>query len=363
MRAVFVKEFQELRRDRRTLGMLVILPILLLVIFGYAANFTVDDFTVTIVGSEADQAQDLIEDNDDLSDHLEIVSVDTDGTQDDAETALVYSDSMVAIVADDPAEIDVLLDGSDLFASQSALVLFSQVQQQLAQNPQAPTLEIDILFNPDLKTSWVMIPAIIGLILTFIGTIITSIGLVREREAGTLEQLAVMPLKATGVILGKIMPYFLLAAFDLVLIAVLGIWLFDVPFVGSVWVFALGAAVFLFAVLGIGVLISSVSQTSGQAIQLAMMTLLPQILLSGMIFPLDAMAAGVRWIGYLLPLTYFTMISQGVMLRGAPLDALWLPLTVLVVMAIVIFGLAVVRLHASISPAKPRRQRRHGSAR
>ncbi|MDE0545223.1 ABC transporter permease [Microbacterium sp. C7(2022)] len=359
MRAVFVKEFQELRRDRRTLGMLVVMPLLLLVIFGYAANFTVDEFKVAIVGAQTDQVETLIDDNDDLSDTLDVISAEPDATKDDAEELLVEDRADVAIVADSDA-MTVLIDGSNLFAAQSALVLFTQAEQQMAQNPQAPPVEIDVLFNPDLKTSWVMIPAIIGLIVTFIGTIITSIGLVRERESGTLEQLAVMPLRSTGVILGKIMPYFLLAAFDLVLIAVLGIWLFDVPFVGNVWVFALGAAIFLFAVLGIGLLISSVSQTSGQAIQLAMMTLLPQILLSGMIFPLDAMAAGVRWIGYLLPLTYFTMISQGVMLRGAPLDSLWLPLTVLTVMAIVIFGLAVFRLHASISPAKPSRvARRH----
>ncbi len=360
MRAVFFKEFQELRRDRRTLGMLVVLPLLLLIIFGYAANFTVDEFDVALVGPDADTVDTQIEDNDDLADHLNIVSIDTDATAADAEDILRDGRADVAIDAETD-QITVYLDGSNLFAAQSAQVLFTQVQQQLAQNPQAPPLEIDILFNPDLKTSWVMIPAIIGLILTFIGTIITSIGLVREREAGTLEQLAVMPLKASSVILGKVMPYFLLASFDMALIALLGIWLFSVPFVGSVWIFILGAALFLFAVLGIGVLISSVSQTSGQAIQLAMMTLLPQILLSGMIFPLDAMAAGVRWIGYLLPLTYFTMISQGVMLRGAPLDSLWLPLVILAVMAVVIFGLAVMRLHASLSPARPRTPARaHG---
>lgn len=359
MRAVFIKEFQELRRDRRTLGMLVVLPLLLLIIFGYAANFTVDEFSVVVVGADAEAAADLIDENDELADHLTLVSVDADETAADGQQALVDNVADIAIVAD-ADQITVYLDGSNLFAAQSSLVLFTQVQQQLTQNPQAPAFDIEVLFNPDLKTSWVMIPAIIGLILTFIGTIITSIGLVRERESGTLEQLAVMPLSATAVILGKIMPYFLLASFDMVLIATLGIWLFGVPFVGSVWVFIVGAALFLFAVLGIGVLISSVSQTSGQAIQLAMMTLLPQILLSGMIFPLDAMAAGVRWIGYLLPLTYFTMVSQGVMLRGASWDALWLPLTILAVMAVVIFGLAVVRLHASISPAKPRR---HGSRR
>jgi len=359
MRAIFLKEFQELRRDRLTLGMLVVMPLLLLVIFGYAANFTVETLRVTVVGAQAEQIEDLIDDNDELSDHLDVVSTDVDGDAADAQEALVDRAANVAIYAEDDTSFTVYIDGSNLFAAQSAQVVFTQLSAQLAQNPQGPQLDIDILFNPDLKTSWVMVPAIIGLILTFIGTIITSIGLVREREAGTFEQLAVMPLKATSVILGKISPYFLLASLDMVLITVLGIWLFGVPFVGSVWIFAVGAALFLFAVLGMGVLISTVAKTSGQAIQGAMMLLLPQILLSGMIFPLDAMAAGVRWIGYLLPLTYFTMVSQGVMLRGAGWDSLWLPLTILLVMAIVLFGLAVLRLHAGITPAKPRRHGAH----
>ena len=163
-----------------------------------------------------------------------------------------------------------------------------------------------------------MIPAIIGLILTFIGTIVTSIGMVRERETGTLEQLAVMPIRPSQVILGKITPYFIVAAHRHGRSSpVLGMLLFDVPFNGNPFAFALGAALFLFVVLGLGVFISTISQNAGQAIQTAFFFLLPQILLSGMIFPLDAMAAGVRWIGYLLPLTYFTMISQGIMLRGA----------------------------------------------
>ena len=122
-------------------------------------------------------------------------------------------------------------------------------------------MQTEVLYNPDLKTSWVMVPAIIGLILTFIGTIITSIGLVREREAGTLEQLAVMPIKPSTVILGKIAPYFLLAALDMIIVTVLGMLLFDVPFNGNVLAFALGAALFLFVVLGLGVFISTISQT------------------------------------------------------------------------------------------------------
>lgn len=355
MRAVFLKEFQELRRDRLTLAMIVVMPLLLLVIFGYAANFTVSTLRVTVVGSQASAVSDMLTSNAALADHLDIVEVDAAGSDADAQSALVDRRADVALYADGSGTVTVYIDGSNLFAAQSAKVLFTQASAQTAQNPQAPKLAIQVLFNPDLTTSWVMIPAIIGLILTFIGTIITSIGMVREREAGTFEQLAVMPLKASSVILGKITPYFLLAAVDMVLIALLGIWLFGVPFRGDVLIFAVGAAFFLFAVLGIGVLISTVAKTSGQAIQMAIMTLLPQILLSGMIFPLDAMAAGVRWIGYLLPLTYFTMISQGVMLRGAGWDALWLPLVVLAVMALLLFALAVARLHASIAPAKAAR--------
>lgn len=363
MRAVFVKEFQELRRDRLTLAMLVVMPLLLLVIFGYAANFTVDTLRVGVVGSQASTIVDVIDQNADAKEHLDIITTDVDGTDADAQDLLVDRKTDVALYGDGSGEITVYIDGANLFAAQSAKVLFTQVSAQLAQTPGAPTFDIQVLFNPDLKTSWVMIPAIIGLILTFIGTIITSIGMVREREAGTFEQLAVMPLKASSVILGKITPYFLLAALDMVLIALLGIWLFGVPFRGNVGVFAVGAVFFLFGVLGIGVLISTVAKTSGQAIQMAMMTLLPQILLSGMIFPLDAMAAGVRWIGYLLPLTYFTMISQGVMLRGSGWAALWLPLLVLVVMAVALFALAVIRLHASIAPARAPRRPRDGAAR
>ena len=316
MRAVMVKEFQELRRDHRTLALLIVMPLLLLVIFGYAANFTVENLTVALYGSASSQVQDLIDADEELSDHLQVVVTDEDGTEADAQQLLVDDKADVAIVADGTGDVQVLIDGSNLFAAQSAQVLFAQVQAVLAQQPGAPTIDVQILFNPDLKTSWVMVPAIIGLILTFIGTIITSIGLVREREAGTLEQLAVMPLRPRDVFVGKLLPYFGIAAIDLAVITAVGIFLFDVPFRGSPWVLVLGAVEFLFVTLGLGVLISTVSQNQGQAIQLAMMTMLPQILLSGMIFPLSAMARGVRWIAYLLPLTYFNQVSRGVMIRG-----------------------------------------------
>jgi ABC-2 type transport system permease protein len=340
MRAMILKEFRELRRDRRTLAMLIVMPLLLLVIFGYAANFYVDTVTAAVVGPGADRfaAQ--------LPAMFETTIVE-DGSEADARALLVDGKVNVAFSTSTQPPA-ALVDGADLFAAQSIVAALRQ-----------PGVDVstEILFNPDLKTSWVMVPAIIGLILAFIGTVVTSIGLVREREQGTLEQLAVMPIPPAQVILGKIVPYFVLGAIDMTVITVLGIVLFDVPFRGNVLVFAAGAALFLFVVLGLGVFISTVSQNAGQAIQTAFFFLLPQILLSGMIFPLEAMAAGVRWIGYLLPLTYFTIISRGVMLRGAPASALVFPFVVLTVMAIVVFAGATLRFRRDLAPS----HRSHGA--
>jgi len=212
-----------------------------------------------------------------------------------------------------------------------------------------------VLYNPDLNTSDIMIPGLAGVVLVFVGTIITSLGVVRERQSGTLEQLAVMPLKPRDVFLGKIVPYFAVAALDLAIVVGLGVGLFGVPFRGSLAVFALGAVLFLFVTLGIGVLISSVSENQGQAIQLAFMVTLPQVLLSGLIFPLSSIAVGVRWISYLLPLTYFNEISRGVMLRAEPLTSLWQPFLLLALLGVVVFTLASLRFRADLAPATPRR--------
>lgn len=338
---MIVKEFRELRRDKRTLGMLIAMPLLLLVIFGYAANFKVPTVKVAVVGSQAAQFSATLP-----SSFFDVTVTEPSDNRADAERLLQDNKVNVAIVTGQKPVL-ALVDGSNLFASQAIVSVLNKAGDKVS---------TQILYNPELKTSWVMVPAIIGLILTFIGTIVTSIGLVRERETGTLEQLAVMPIKPATVILGKITPYFLVASIDMIIITSLGMLLFGVPFNGNPFVFALGAGLFLFVVLGLGVFISTVSQTAGQAIQTAFMFLLPQILLSGMIFPLDAMAAGVRWIGYLLPLTYFTMISQGVMLRGASLASLWLPYLVLTVMAIVVFTGATLRFRRDLAPGR----RRHG---
>jgi ABC-2 type transport system permease protein len=346
MKAMILKEFRELRRDRRTMAMLILLPIVLLVIFGYAANFTISELHTTIVGPDAA----TVEAN--LPSLFVVDSADTSGTTQDATDALRDNVSDVAIdTTTNPPTAYV--DGSSLFAAQTAVGAFNAIPSE--------QLTVKVLYNPDLDTSWVMVPALVGLILTFIGTIITSIGLVRERQTGTLEQLAVMPLRPADVIVGKIAPYFILASVDMAIVTLLGIWIFGVPFNGNALLFALGAAIFLFVVLGLGVLISTASQTQAQAIQLAIMMLLPQILLSGFIFPLSAMPAAISWIGYCLPLTYFVQVSQGIMLRGAGLDSLWPAYVVLTAMAALIFSAAVLRFRRDLAPSA-RRSRKEVSA-
>jgi ABC-2 type transport system permease protein len=338
MKAMIIKEFRELRRDRRTVAMLVVLPVLLLVMFGYAANFSLSSLRTVAVGPQAAVVQAK------LPSLFDVVSVQPGARSTRAQEILKDADAQV-VIDTTTTPFTAWVDGADLFAAQTATGTLARAGDEVS---------VHVLFNPDLKTSWYMVPALIGLIMTFIGTIITSIGLVRERETGTLEQLAVMPFRPSDVILGKITPYFMLASLDLVVVTVLGILVFGVPFVGNLLIFALGAALFLFVVLGLGVLISTLSKNQGQAIQGAILVLLPQVLLSGMIFPLAAMPWAVRWLGYCMPLSYFTMISRGIMLRGTPLTAaaIWLPLLVLAVMAVVIFSLAVLRFRRDLAPTR-----------
>jgi ABC-2 type transport system permease protein len=253
----------------------------------------------------------------------------------------------------------VLIDGTQLFAAQATLAALAKLGGNGGQ-PAGTRPDVTILYNPALTTSAIMIPGLAGVVLVFVGTIITSLGVVRERQSGTLEQLAVMPLRPRDVFLGKIVPYFAVAAVDMAIVLAVGIAIFGVPFRGSPLVFALGALLFLFVTLGIGVLISTVSQNQGQAIQLAVMTMLPQMLLSGLIFPLSSIAAGVRWIAYLLPLTYFNEISRGVMLKAEPIGSLWQPFACMTVLGLAIVTLAILRFRRYLAPAPagPRRIRR-----
>lgn len=403
MRALFIKEFQELKRDRRTLAMIIMLPLLLLLVFGYAANFSVDHINVKVIGPQASSTVSYLKSLPGADKFNFVADTSAPATPTQAQKLLRSPSGDVVVIPKAKAgtlsqRVDVYLNGAKLFTAQSAKADLVQMQandmraqlkqlssaatqtQQSAQglrtNPtqaakaaqaaqaakeQSQKLQalakqaqetntnwIKVEFNPDLKTSWVMIPGLIGLVMAVIGTLITSIGMVREREAGTLEQLAVMPIKARSIIAGKISPYFMLAIVDMSAVALAGVYLFDIPFNGQLWLFALAGGLFLGVVLGLGVLISTVSQTTAQAVQMAIMTIIPQTLLSGLVFPLESMATWVRCIGYLLPLTWFVQVSRGVMLNGSNASQLWLPLSIMALQCVLLFGAATARLARSL---------------
>ncbi|HYT26572.1 MAG TPA: ABC transporter permease [Actinomycetota bacterium] len=349
MLAMAIKEFRQLRRDRRTLAMLVVLPLVLLTVFGYAASFDVPSVRTIVVGPRAEAVAARV------PAQLDVVAVRPADGRAEAVRELRDGRAGVALVtgggdAAGGAPVTALVDGADLFSARAAVQALTQ-RPGAGQAAGGPRVVPEVLFNPELRTPVIMVPGLVGIILVFVGTMATALGVVRERQSGTLEQLAVMPFRPRDVFLGKVLPYFGVATVDLTVILVAAILLFHVPFRGSVAVFALGALLFLFVTLGLGVLISTVSENQGQAIQLAIMTLLPQVLLSGLIFPLHAMAAGVRWIGYVLPLTYFIQIARGVMVRGTPLEALAVPLLALAGLGLAVFTLSVVRFRRDLAPA------------
>jgi ABC-2 type transport system permease protein len=337
MWAMIVKEFRQLRRDRRTLAMMIVLPVILLVVFGYAASFDVSAIPAVVAGPQAARTP--------VRAPFQVVQRAPSEGAAWAQNELRDGHAAAALVTG--ARPVVLIDGSQLFTAKAALA--APQAGHPAASGQAP--QVRVLYNPGLKTSYIMIPGLAGVVLVFVGIIITSLGVVRERQTGTLEQLAVMPLRPRDVFLGKIVPYFAVAAADLALVLAVGVALFGVPFRGSYALFALGALLFLFVTLGIGVLISSVSENQGQAIQMSFMFTLPQVLLSGLIFPLSSIAAGVRWISYLLPLTYFNEISRGVMLRAEPIGSLWPPLLFLALLGLVVMTLAMLRFRSYLGPA------------
>jgi len=358
--AMIVKEFRQLRRDRRTLAMMIALPVLLLVVLGYAASFDVSSIPVAVAGPQAAAVAQV------LPRPFDVVSTNPSAGGTWARDELRDGHAGAAIVTGGVGFPSVLIDGSQLFTAQATLTALSRLHLHLLSSGQpVPKPSVTILYNPGLKTSAVMIPGLAGVVLVFIGTIITSLGVVRERQSGTLEQLAVMPLRPRDVFLGKIVPYFVVAAVDLGIVIGVGIAVFGVPFRGSALVFGLGALLFLFVTLGIGVLISTVSQNQGQAIQLAVMTMLPQVLLSGLIFPLSSIAVGVRWLSYVLPLTYFNEIARGVMLRAEPIGPLWEPFLFLALLGLVVVTLAILRFRSYLAPApaggRPRLRHRPGT--
>ena len=356
------KEFVQLRRDRFTLAMMIGIPTVQIALFGYAIQTEVRHLPTLILDeSRTEQSRSLVKalentGNFDISREVmsrgEITRRIASG---EARAALVIPPDFARdLKRHRQANAQVIVDAADPLSASAAISAGGQIgaieSQRLAARTGTSSIDIRVRpwYNPGLRSAVYIVPGIIGVILSMTMVIIASIAVVRERERGTLEQLIVTPISKTGLMMGKVVPFLLIGYVQITVILLVGRMLFHVPIVGSVGQLYLIALPFIVASLGVGLLISAAVKSQAQAMQLGFFYILPNILLSGFMFPREAMPEPAQWVGAALPLTYFLRVMRGILLKGAGLDDLWRESAVLVGFAIVLVGLAVRRFHKTI---------------
>ncbi len=352
--AVLYKEIRHVARDRLTLILALMLPIVQLTIFGYAINTKVEHVRSAVLNEDGGSLS--IE----LLDALRASQVfdldDIAGSRLQLNDFVVSGRSRVAfdippnftadVEAGRSGRIQVLIDGSDSTIAQpaynAALAIGSAVA---AAGGARTTLDVRprVLFNPGLRSANFLVPGLIGLIMQLITMFLTALSIVGERERGTLDQLLVTPIGALGLMLGKIAPYAAIGFLDFILVLAAMRWVFDVPIAGSVPLLLLLSIGFLAAALGLGLLVSSVAQTQVQAMLGVLALTLPSILLAGFFFERSLMPPVMQWIGYGIPLTYFLEILRGIILRGAGLAELWPTVLAMNFLAFIVVVAASVR--------------------
>lgn len=358
------KELIQLRRDRLTLGIMLGIPAIQLVLFGYAIQTEVRHLpTVVLDESRTRESRRLVDvlrtsgsfdvvgrvgSRAELADRIESGRANAG--------IVIPPDYLRRLKAGSPARVQVVVDAADPLASSAAL---SGAQlaglaraQALARESGMPPPAIEVRlrpwYNPGLRSAVFIVPGIIGVLLSLTMVLITSVAVVRERERGTLEQLIVTPIGKTGLLLGKILPFLIIGYVQITVILVLGRLLFRVPMLGSLPLLYLLSLAFIVASLALGLLMSTLVRSQVQAMQLSFLFLLPNILLSGFMFPRQAMPDFAQWIGLALPLTYFLTVLRGVLLKGVGLEHLWPEALALTGFAIGLVVLSVLRFRKTI---------------
>lgn len=358
------KELVHLRRDRLTLGMMLGIPAIQLVLFGYAIQTEVRHLpTVVLDESRTSESRRFIEvmrntGNFDMVESVESRAELANRIESGRASAAVVvpPEFMRDLRRGRTARAQVIVDAADPLASSAALSGAAQAglarSRELAEisGSRAPPLEVRVRpwYNPGLRSAVYIVPGIIGVLLSLTMVLITSMAIVRERERGTLEQLVVTPIDKTSLMLGKIVPFLLIGYVQISVILLLGRLLFDVPLLGSIPLLYLLSLPFIVASLALGLLMSTLVQSQVQAMQLSFLFLLPNILLSGFMFPRQAMPEPAQWIGAALPLTYFLTILRGVLLKGIGLEHLWVQGLVLSAFALGLVALSVARFHKTV---------------
>ncbi len=269
-----------------------------------------------------------------------------------AETVSTGEKTEIAFIIDgsDPTLASTALSAATLIGQAKSTKLVAKQMMLVGQGLDSTLVEVrtQVWYNPELVSANFMIPGLIGMILQFLTTMLTSTAIVREREYGTIEQLIVTPIRSWELVVGKLVPYVLIGFLDSVEVLVIGVLVFHITINGNILLLLLLCALFLVTTLGIGILISTVAKTQQEAMLTTLMTIMPSIFLSGFFFPLAAMPSVLQAISYLIPLRYFLIIDRGIVLKGAGLESLYFEVILLAIYGILIMALAAIRFRKKL---------------
>jgi len=369
---LLIKEFLQLKRDGSARFRLLVPPIIQMILFGYAATFEVFDVSTAVLDQDHTLESRALIDRFVKSSRFKITTVTA--TRRELGDAVERSDAQVGIVVPpgfaellykgQTAPVQVLVDGTN---SNTALIALDYIGQiagafgqeyalNLAQRTGralgTPLVNVTVAerfwYNPNLNGRWFFVPGVIGTLTLVTIVNLTAFAIVREREVGTLEQILVTPIQPFEFIVGKTLPFFMIGLLEVSIVAGVGMLWFDVPFKGDPLVLLLGTGLFLFSVLAIGLLISTVCTTQQQAFASNFFVLNPMFILSGFSFPIASMPDVLQWLTYLDPLRYFLVIIRGTYIKGVGIDVLWPQMLALAALGVTLLTVAVLRFRKSL---------------
>lgn len=367
--ALLKKEFIQMSRDRLTFAMMVMIPVIQLLLFGFAINTDVKHLSTVVFDQALQQeGRDLLSSLE-ASGYFDIKHIVY--SYQEVNDLIEKGDAKVGIIIPpDIAEnikhgrsatIQMVVDASDSMAAGSAISAAQLIAQMKSQEilvkrisgvgampKNAYDLRIRPWYNPDSVSAFYMVPGILGIILTMTMVMITSMAIVREREQGTMEQLIVTPMRPYELMLGKIIPYIVVGYVQMTLALMVGVLVFDVPVRGNLGLLYILTSFFIIASLSLGVMISNFAKTQMQAMQMSFFIFLPSVLLSGFVFPREAMPLFFNYLGNLLPLSFYLQILRGIILKGIGLNFLWSQTLALLAFIIALLGLSVLKFQKKL---------------
>lgn len=361
------KEFLQFKRDPKMFGIILIAPVVQLIFLGYAANLDIERIKLVIYDQDkTTTSRKLI---DELTSSGYFVIQDYVNDYNSVTEFLDYNKAIIALVIPndfeknlnrkETAKLQAIFDGSDGNTASIAAGYFQQIVLQFAQRTTFEMLkrsgtaflpvgnvtpEIRVWYNPTLKTRNYMVPGIVGLLLSIVTLLLTSLAVVKEKEIGTMEQLIVTPLKPYQIIIGKLVLFILLGFVSIIIVLTAMRFIFNIPVKGSLFFLFLSAFFYILSTLGLGLFVSTISKTQQQAMMIAVFAvMMPMVFLSGFAFPVENMPKIIQYISYIIPLKYFINIIRGVISKGLGFSELWLNAAVLLAMGVIILLLSSLR--------------------